>query len=69
MQEDAAGTASAAAREAGPRAANATNWPRAFMAQGFGGQVIGFDSACAAGYAIVRNAREAIGQPVTIPDP
>jgi hypothetical protein len=40
----------------------------AFMAEGFGDRVIGFDSACAVGYATARNAREAIGQPVTIPD-
>jgi toxin FitB len=40
----------------------------AFMAEGFGDRVIGFDRACAAGYASARTAREAIGQPVTIPD-
>jgi toxin FitB len=34
----------------------------AFMAEGFGDRVIGFDSACAAGYAIARNTREAIGR-------
>ena len=40
----------------------------AFMAEGFGDRVIGFDSACAAGYATARTARETLGQPVTIPD-
>jgi predicted nucleic acid-binding protein len=40
----------------------------AFLAEGFGGRVIGFDSACAAGHATARRAREAIGKPVTIPD-
>ena len=40
----------------------------AFMAEGFGDRVMGFDRACAAGYAMARTAREAIGQPVTLPD-
>ena len=41
---------------------------RAFLDQGFGARVVAYDSACAAGYASVRTARERAGRPVKIPD-
>jgi predicted nucleic acid-binding protein len=40
----------------------------AFMAQGFGDRVLSFDSACAAGSATARIARETAGKPGSIPD-
>ena len=41
---------------------------RAFLDQGFRARVIAYDSACAAGYAAMRVARETVGRPVKIPD-
>lgn len=38
------------------------------LAQGFVGRVLAFNSACAAGYAIVRVRREAAGHPISLPD-
>lgn len=39
-----------------------------FLAEGFSGRIIAFDSACAAAYADIRVRREAAGRPVAIPD-
>jgi predicted nucleic acid-binding protein len=39
-----------------------------FLAEGFAGRIIAFDSACAAAYADIRVRREAAGRPVAIPD-
>jgi toxin FitB len=39
-----------------------------FLAEGFSGRIIAFDSACAAAYADIRVRREAAGLPVAIPD-
>lgn len=41
---------------------------RTFVAEGFGGRVIAFDSACAEAYGALRARREAAGLPVSIPD-
>ena len=41
---------------------------RAFVARGFSGRILAFDSACAEGYATVRTRREAAGLPISIPD-
>jgi predicted nucleic acid-binding protein len=39
-----------------------------FLAEGFSGRIIAFDSACAIACADIRVRREAAGLPVTIPD-
>jgi predicted nucleic acid-binding protein len=41
---------------------------RGFIAAGFAGRILVFDSACAAGYAAVRLRREAAGLPISIQD-
>ena len=41
---------------------------RTFLAEGFAGRVIVFDSACAEGYASIRVRREAAGLRISIPD-
>jgi predicted nucleic acid-binding protein len=41
---------------------------RTFLAEGFSGRIIAFDSACAAAYADIRVLRETAGLPVAIPD-
>ncbi len=40
----------------------------AFLAAGFASRILVFDAACAAGYAVVRTARERAGRPVQIQD-
>jgi toxin FitB len=41
---------------------------QAFLAEGFAGRIIAFDSACAVGYAEIRVRRQAACLPVAIPD-
>lgn len=41
---------------------------RSFVATGFSGRILAFDSACAEGYATVRARRESAGLPISIPD-
>lgn len=53
---------------AGPRRDGLAAAFQAFIATGFAGRILGFDSASAEGYATVRTRRETAGLPISIPD-
>lgn len=40
----------------------------AFLAEGFPGQILPFDSICAAHFGEIRAAREAVGKPIAVED-
>ena len=47
---------------------NLTRQITVFLASGFRGQILPFDSACAALYGEIRASREAAGQPIAVED-